>query len=449
MKKYVGMLLLLVALIVMPAKVSHAFSDAPKGAYYEEAVEWAVAEKIVSGYPDNTFKPNNKVTFDHFVKMYVNTFDFKKNEANTYEEFYNVLANYGLEFDYYTVNRNITRGDVSVLLAYATGNAPNYRAFDDLSTHYNNGAQYMLDTELSTGQTSGKDVTSIYGSHNTLTRGQAVAFLYRASQMNLTTLADSVRYLVDPPTFKEQDRVLHSYSMGDEIVYHVMQNENPVANYEVVVTYKDAVIGGYNSIPGADVYGYKIGKPSLETASQSPAHFRVEPHIDKHKNNEVRAVSYWYNHSKYTDIVSKAATLHTSKEIENVAQLYADLANEFRTKNGVAALAVNSTLTTAAKEHSEDMAKRNYFNHSTPEGLSPGDRIDKIAAGVDFRSWGENISAGYSSIFNSHTGLINSLGHRENLLNERYTVIGYGVGYSTESKYKMYFTTKFGTVYNQ
>lgn len=449
MLKYVGILILVVTLIVVPTKVSHAFSDVPNGAYYEEAVKWAVAENIVSGYPDNTFKPNNKVTFNHFVKMYTNTYDFKKNQANTYEDFYKVLANYGLLFNTAATYGNITRGDVSVLLAYAAGNVPNYEAYDDLSIHYKNGAQYMLDTKLSTGQMSGKNVTSIYGSHNTLTRGQAVAFLYRASQMNVTTLADSVRFLAEPPTFKEQDRVLRSYTMGDSIVYHVMHNEDPIANYEVVVTYEDAIIGGYNSIPGADLYGYQIGKPSPTTVPASPTHFQVEPHIDKHKNNEVRAVSYWYNNANYKDIVAKASKLHSSKETENIAQLYADLANEFRAKNGAAALATNSILTMAAKGHSEDMAKRNYFDHDTPEGLSPGDRIDKLANGVYFYSWGENISAGYSSIFSSHTGLINSLGHRDNLLNERFKIIGYGVGYSNESDYKVYYTTKFGTINNQ
>lgn len=444
MKNYIGLFLLSIVLLVVPAKNVYAFSDVKNGAYYEDAVKWAVDEKIISGYPDNTFKPNNEVTFNQFIKMYTNTFDFKKNQANTYDEFYKVLNNYGLKFDFTTRNGNITRGDVSVLLAYATGNIPNYEEYEALSKYYKNGAQYMLNMKLSSGQTAGKDVMNVYGSRNTLTRAQVVTFLYRASQMELTTLADSVRFLVEPPQFKEQGRVLRSYVMGDDIVYHVMQHEEPIANYEVVVTLRDAVIGGYNSIPGANVYGYQIGTLYSDTAEQAPAYLNVEPHVDKHVNNEIRAVSYWYNNIAYKEIVSKAARLHSSKEIENVAQLYADLANEFRTKNGVAALATNTILTTAAKGHSEDMAQRNYFSHSTPEGLSVGDRIAKVAPNASLSTWGENISAGYSSIFSSHTGLINSLGHRDNLLNPGYTVIGYGVGYSSESKNGVYYTTKFG-----
>lgn len=443
MKKYFGLFLLAIALMVVPAKSSYAFSDVKSGTYYEDAVKWAVEEKVISGYSDNTFKPNNKVTFDQFVKMYTNTFGFKKGQATTYDEFYKVLNNYGLNFDYSTKNGDITRGDVSVLLAYATGNVPNYEEYEALSTYYKLGAQYMLDIKLSSGQTAGTDIMKTYGSKNTLTRAQAVTFLYRAAQMELTTLADSVRFLVEPPPFTEQSRVVRSYVMGDDIVYHVMQHEDPVANYEVVVTLGDAVIGGYNAIPGANVHGYLIGTPYSETAEQAPAYLNLEPHIDEHVNNEVRAVSYWYNNADYKEIVSKAAKLHSSKEIENIAQLYADLANEFRTKNGVAALATNPILTAAAKGHSDDMAQRNYFSHTTPDGLSVGDRIAKVAPNASWSTWGENISAGHSSIFSSHTGLINSLGHRKNLLNPSFTALGYGVGYSSESKNGVYYTTKF------
>ena len=117
MKKFVVMLLFAFVFSATQAVQSEAFSDVEKGAYYEDAVKWAVQEGIVSGFSDGTFKPGQTVTFNQFIKMYTNSYDFKTNGANTYEQFYNVLEQYNLVFDPYKTSGTITRGDVSVLLA--------------------------------------------------------------------------------------------------------------------------------------------------------------------------------------------------------------------------------------------------------------------------------------------------------------------------------------------
>ncbi|HEX8392313.1 MAG TPA: CAP domain-containing protein [Longimicrobium sp.] len=43
-----------------------------------------------------------------------------------------------------------------------------------------------------------------------------------------------------------------------------------------------------------------------------------------------------------------------------------------------------------AQAHSDDMARRNYFSHTTPEGRSPMSRLQQ--AGVRFQRTGENIA---------------------------------------------------------
>lgn len=443
-KKIVAMLVLLMVFSAVSAVQSYAFSDVKKDAYYKEAVDWAVEHKVVSGFPDGTFKPNQKVTFDQFIKMYTNTYDFKKDNPKTYKDYYEVLEQYKIVFDADEVRGHISRGDVSVLMGYAAGEIPEYDYYDYLSDFHLEGAQYMLATTLSTGQNKGKDATKIFGSANTLTRAQAVTFLFRATQLGLTKIADDIRYIVEPPMFDLYDEVLRSYDMGDGIVYYVMNHENATLNYEVLVTVNGAHIGGYIAIPGDDTFGYTIGERYQDDYEMS--YFTLIPHIDKHNNNEVRAVSYYYNNSDYYDSVFEAMALYKTEALDNVAQLYADLANEFRAKNGVPSLQVHSVLTKAAKGHSVDMATRNYFDHQSLDGLSDGDRIDNAGGIANMFGWGENISAGRNSVFESHTAWINSLGHRENLLRERYTHIGYGAGYNKNSDYRTYYTTKFAMI---
>jgi len=53
------------------------FKDVEKGSWYEKDVKVASAKNIVKGYPDGTFKPDEKVTRAEFSKMIVNAFGLK------------------------------------------------------------------------------------------------------------------------------------------------------------------------------------------------------------------------------------------------------------------------------------------------------------------------------------------------------------------------------------
>ena len=118
-----------------------------------------------------------------------------------------------------------------------------------------------------------------------------------------------------------------------------------------------------------------------------------------------------------------------------------DLVNVQRQSAGCRPLTANATLTAAARAHSADMATRNFFSHTNPDGLSPFDRMR--AAGYDGRLLGENIAAGYSTAQAVMTAWMNSAGHRANILNCSYAEIG--IGYATGGSYRHYWTQDFGT----
>ena len=64
------------------------------------------------------------------------------------------------------------------------------------------------------------------------------------------------------------------------------------------------------------------------------------------------------------------------------------------------------------------------MDHTNPDGQDPGDRMR--AAGYRGSSWGENIAAGYDSAQKVVAAWMQSDGHRENILNCRFTTIGIG-----------------------
>ena len=101
-----------------------------------------------------------------------------------------------------------------------------------------------------------------------------------------------------------------------------------------------------------------------------------------------------------------------------------DLVNKERQANGLNPLAPDPELTEVARKHSADMFARGYFAHDTPEGLSPFDRMK--AANVRFTTAGENLALA-PTLPIAHTGLMNSPGHRANILRREFGRVGIGV----------------------
>lgn len=100
------------------------------------------------------------------------------------------------------------------------------------------------------------------------------------------------------------------------------------------------------------------------------------------------------------------------------------LVNNERLQHGLQILLPDTALHTAARLHAADMFTRGYFAHNNPDGATPFDRMRKL--GITYRSAGENLAHSYD-LDAAHTGLMNSPGHRENILSKRYGKIGIAV----------------------
>jgi uncharacterized protein YkwD len=105
-------------------------------------------------------------------------------------------------------------------------------------------------------------------------------------------------------------------------------------------------------------------------------------------------------------------------------------------------LFMNASLANAAREHSLDMGRRGYFDHATPEGVSPWDRMK--AAGWSGGYNGENIFGGPATAEEVVDGWMKSPGHCENIMNPAFKYIGIGYADVEGSPLTHYWTQDFG-----
>jgi len=101
-----------------------------------------------------------------------------------------------------------------------------------------------------------------------------------------------------------------------------------------------------------------------------------------------------------------------------------NLVNEERRKMGVAHLKWRPELVPVARAHATDMWDRSYFGHVSPDGEDVGDRLEK--ANVSYQLAGENLALA-PTLQTAHNGLMNSEGHRRNILDPEFKRMGVGV----------------------
>ena len=126
---------------------------------------------------------------------------------------------------------------------------------------------------------------------------------------------------------------------------------------------------------------------------------------------------------------------------EHFASELVTLTNRLRAQNGVPALHVDPELTTTARAHAADMAGRKFFAHNSPEGFNANERVGLLVRKM-MGSFGENLA--YQTGFNrkvtpkmTFEGWRDSPGHRENMLESKYSHVGHAVVKTSETYYSV------------
>lgn len=103
------------------------------------------------------------------------------------------------------------------------------------------------------------------------------------------------------------------------------------------------------------------------------------------------------------------------------------LHNQVRKENGLAPLSINSLLINSAKEKAQAMLEADCWSHYCPDGKSPWDFFDD--SGYVYLYAGENLAEGFENNDGVMNAWMNSLTHKENILNDQFTEIGIGFAY--------------------
>lgn len=104
-----------------------------------------------------------------------------------------------------------------------------------------------------------------------------------------------------------------------------------------------------------------------------------------------------------------------------------DLVNTFRAEHDLRPVKRNRYLDRAAQAQSNDMLKRDFFDHINPNGEGPMDRV--LRTGFRGRLVLENIAGGIPTPETAMTGWINSPGHRKAMLHPDVRRIGLGYAF--------------------
>lgn len=117
-------------------------------------------------------------------------------------------------------------------------------------------------------------------------------------------------------------------------------------------------------------------------------------------------------------------TVHDGERDPDAERRMLDLVNAERRERGLTELAWSDDLAEVALAHSRDMFARGYFSHVDPDGRDAQDRVDR--AGVRYGVMGENLALA-PDLGTAHRGLMDSPGHRANILHADFRRLGVGV----------------------
>ena len=161
-----------------------------------------------------------------------------------------------------------------------------------------------------------------------------------------------------------------------------------------------------------------IGGPIVKTSPLIEGY--IEKIFGQSINDTITFLTVKTQSNESVDLGFKVANPKTCETAENKML---ELVNLERTTRGFDPLTMDEKLRAVARSHSADMFQRGYFSHNTPEGQTPFARMDK--AGIIYLEAGENLALA-PDVDIAHTGLMNSPGHKANILNPDFTKVGIG-----------------------
>jgi uncharacterized YkwD family protein len=184
---------------------------------------------------------------------------------------------------------------------------------------------------------------------------------------------------------------------------------------------------GVNTTPGTTTTTPGTTTPSATvtpgTAEPPPTNVQPPPSAPGGTNGSIRSSVPSYQQPTAAPPQPSAQPTSVAGQASMETEMVR-LVNSVRAQAGLPALTPDANLNKIARLKSQDMINRNYFSHQSPTYGSPFDMLRSF--GVTYRAAGENIALNQSTSA-AHTALMNSTGHRANILGRQYTKVGIGI----------------------
>ncbi|WP_168122274.1 CAP-associated domain-containing protein [Paenibacillus sp. HB172176] len=463
--------LLLVALLLTSLSLSYADAQAAPGASFTDTenhwaktyIDWAVAEGLVNGYEDGSFKPDKSVSEIEFLAMLLRAYhvvgasDEKPGDWSAAYYDYASLLNWPVSNNR-AAQQPFLRGDTAIILQAAVRGQ---------AATENQSVQWLLDEGISKGRASA--TIAGFDSNESLTRAESLTFLFKLKQYT-SSLSDAV-IPQEQTRFKLQDIALRDSSdrlvkklgepariepSGNNYNWYVYNSSYSafamfgVSNGQVVALY------AMNPDSWTMPLGLSLGESLADIKKKlSAAAISAQEQKDisySFSMNDERS-AYFIDSQSGSKVIgllhqlqafsgAKPASADTDKLRNAMERELFDLVNAERAERGISLLKWDDVAATAARKHSEDMMKNHYFSHTNQKSQSPFDRMK--AEGVSYSRAAENIASGYANSILTHYILLNSTsGHRETILDSKLSRLGTGVAFGGE--YGIYYTQDYFT----
>lgn len=170
-----------------------------------------------------------------------------------------------------------------------------------------------------------------------------------------------------------------------------------------------------------------------KTPAKRPTATHKKRHGQHHKHDTHHYVKHYWPYLPLLLVVGLGLVLNVffgqaNRDVLGYAtnisgKVLLDETNAERAKDNESSLALSSVLSQAAQDKANDMAKRGYWDHVTPDGKQPWAFID--AVNYKYESAGENLAYGFGTSDQVVTAWMHSPEHRDNILNAAYSEVGF------------------------
>ncbi|MGE5473845.1 MAG: S-layer homology domain-containing protein [Ignavibacteriales bacterium] len=276
---------LLMLLIIMTAFVSSAssqkFKDIPSNHWANDAIKLMTDNKIISGYPDSTFKPENQINRSEFAKMMVLALNIpiKNNPAQSFKDvssdswFFNYVesAKYYLtgfrtpEGDYFRPNRPAEREDMAVAIVKALGfdnttvDESILDKFSDASSISSNLKKYVaiaVQKEIMKGSKEGE--TLLFQPNKPITRAEAAVLLSNVLDEEKVTYDNDSSSGTNQSEYTQEDRANDT------------EDEDYIAPKVNGTIGENKIVLRWNQIDDERLQGYKVVISKYNSAPKYP-----------------------------------------------------------------------------------------------------------------------------------------------------------------------------------